>query len=263
MSTIKHALPVLALLAAAASARAAGTFVATFDGLPVPASGYDNGGPATNSAGFTDGSVHFGNNYSSDFGGFWSGFAVSHVNNPATAGFGNQYAAITGTGAGGAGNYAVYYSDPSTFIDLPAGTRPVSVDLTNTTYAYLSMKNGDMFAKKFGGATGNDADYLVVTLTGYAGASGSGGTTGSVDFYLADYRFADNAQDYLVNAWTTVDLTALGGARSIGLSFASSDVGQFGINTPTYVALDNFVAIPEPSALGALALPALLLRRRK
>jgi hypothetical protein len=33
------------------------------------------------------------------------------------------------------------------------------VYVTNTTYAYNSMRDGDMFAKKFGGPTGNDPDW--------------------------------------------------------------------------------------------------------
>jgi hypothetical protein len=43
----------------------------------------------------------------------------------------------------------------------------------------------------------------------------------------------------------------LGDARSIGIDFASSDVGEWGINTPTYVAIDNLtlVAVPEPSGI--------------
>ena len=120
----------------------------------------------------------------------------------------------------------------------------------------------------FGGASGDDADWLTVTFTGYdAGDAVTGATT----FYLADYRFVNNALDYVVDDWTTVDLTGLGGAvKSIRITLDSSDVGMFGINTPTYLAIDNiaFAPVPEPSAvaalagLGALASGASLRRRR-
>ena len=122
------------------------------------------------------------------------------------------------------------------------------------------MLNGDQFAKQFGGPTGDDPDFFSVTLTG---VDGGGAETGAVTFFLADYRFADNSLDYVVNDWQKVDLTPLGAARSIGLSFASSDVGQFGINTPTYVALDDLTLVPEPASLALLAVGGLLLRRRR
>ncbi len=56
-------------------------------------------------------------------------------------------------------------------------------------------------------------------------------------------------------------MTPLAGSESLGFGFASSDVGQFGINTPLYFAMDNLTlststAIPEPSS-ALLALTAL------
>ena len=138
----------------------------------------------------------------------------------------------------------------------------------NSTFAALEILHGSGFAKKFGGVTGDDPDWFSVTFTGYD-ADGFG--TGTVVVYLADYRFADNASDYLVSDWTTYDLSGLGsGVKTIVLSLASSDVGAFGINTPTYVALDDlaYVAVPEPAAaatiagLGAIAVAVSRRRRR-
>jgi hypothetical protein len=247
---------ILSILALTASTAFANT--ATFEDITVPAGGFLNGGPVTNTGNFVSAGVGFQNNYSSNFGGFWSGFAVSNVSAPTTPGFGNQYASR----AIGSGNYAIAYGDSNTLITLPPGRSPSSVSLTNTAYAFYSMQNGDSFAKKFGGASGNDADFFAVTFTGYANSLGTGSPTGSLQFFLADYRFADNAQDYLLSTWQTVNLAPLGSASSVRLSFQSSDVGTFGINTPTYVALDNLATIPEPASLSILALAALALRRR-
>jgi hypothetical protein len=64
-----------------------------------------------------------------------------------------------------------------------------------------------------------------------------------------------------------MDLTSLGGAKSLSFDYASSDVGQFGINTPLYFAMDNLTlsVVPEPSsallagiAVAIIALPAAL-----
>ncbi len=219
-----------------------------------------NSGNGSNSNGWTSGSggasVYFGNEYNSAWGGFWNGFAYSNVNDPTTADFTNQYAAITGTGFGGGGNYAVGYAGDHAFFDLPTGQRATSIQLTNTTYAGLAMEQGDSFSKKFGGASGNDPDYFLVTLTGYSQWGGSGDVTGSLDFYLADYRFADNSLDYIIRDWTEVNLSVLGHASSIRLTFEGSDMGSFGLNTPAYVALDHLrlTAIPEPHSAGVLVL---------
>ena len=55
--------------------------------------------------------------------------------------------------------------------------------------------------------------------------------------------------------WRTVNLTSLGAADTLTFSYESSDVGVFGINTPTYFAADDLVlstgsnVVPEPSSI--------------
>lgn len=234
-----------------------------FEDLTVPSAGYYNGGPTTNTNGWTSGGAFFGNSYNSSFGGFWSGFAYSNVNAPTTPGFGNQYASRAGGGVGGAGTYAVAYSGSQTFINLPSGTTPASVQVTNTAYAAFDMLSGSAFSKKFGGPTGDDQDFFRVIFTGYDAPGGTGNVTGSATFTLADYTFADNSLDYIVTTWQSLDLTPLGAAASIRLSWQSSDVGPFGINTPVYAAIDNLAVVPEPSVLGLIGLSLLTLRRRR
>ncbi|MCU0792861.1 MAG: DUF4465 domain-containing protein, partial [Opitutaceae bacterium] len=227
---------------------------------------------ATNSAGWSSGGVTFGNTFTDFGGGFsaWAGFAYSNIADTTTAGFGNQYAAYS-LNVANAGVYGVaYYSayDPAPVIGFAGPVAPQSIRLTNTTYAALDMLAGSDFSKKFGGASGDEADWLTVTFTGYDVGDA---VTGAVTVYLADYRFADNALDYVIDDWTGVDLTGLGSAvTTIRLSFASSDTSVFGINTPTYVAIDDleFVAVPEPSAAAVLAglgagLVVALRRRRR
>lgn len=188
----------------------------------------------------------------------WSGWTYSDDNDTTTPGFTNQYAAYTGTDVSGSGNYAI--ASGSSTIDLPAGQTALSVRVTNTTYAALSMLNGDSFAKAFGGESGDDPDYFDVIFTGKDNADQ---TTGTVTFRLADYTFADNSQDYIVDSWQQLDLTPLGDATSIQTSWASTDgVGDF-INTPRYVAIDNLTLVPEPGSAALLALAGLLATRRR
>jgi len=216
-----------------------------FEDLAVPPAGYYNG--SDSAGGFTSRGVQFNNTYDTTFAS-WAGFAYSDTTDTTTPGFGNQYSAIAGSGAAGSPKYAIGYDDgfnPAPLITLPSGASPVSMMITNTTYAYLSMKNGDQFAKKFGGPTGNDLDWFKLTILGLNNANQQ---TGFVDFFLADFRFPDNTQDYILNTWTPVDLSPLAGASKITFAMTSTD-NSFGfMNTPAYFAMDNLVLTPEPGA---------------
>ena len=211
-----------------------------FESFNVPVDSFFNGSDL--SGGFTEGDVFFTNSYVPDpqFP-FWSGWAISTKTDTVTAGFDNQYSAFPGTGWDGSETYAVAYRSTPPRIKLSGALesgQPEGVYLTNGTYAYRSMTEGDQFAKKFGGVDGNDPDFFFVTIKGYQDGQLK---TDSVDFYLADFRFADNSQDYIVKEWTYVDLTSLGRVDSVEFFFTTSDVGVNGPNTPFYVCVDNLV----------------------
>lgn len=242
-----------------------------FSNLSLPAGSYWNG--SSGAGGFTSGGAFFNNSYYYDTTyqyESWSGWSYSNITNTSITDYTNQYSAITGAGVNGPGSiYALAYGEGpnDSYINLPSATIANSLRLTNTTYTYNSMLSGDQFAKKFGGASGNDADYFMVKITGYTSTGATGTATGSVNFYLADYRFANNAQDYIINNWTTVSLSALSPAtRSLGFQLFSSDIGPYGMNTPTYFALGSIqvASVPEPATLvmtTASALALFLVRR--
>ena len=209
----------------------------TFEDLTLPAESYWNG--ADESGGFASGNAYFGNNYNSAWG-TWDGFSYSNVTDTATGGLAGQYNSIAGGGQGSSANYGICYVG---WAGLPAVTLDAAdvlagLYVTNDNCAYYSMLNGDAFAKKFGGASGDDPDWLLLTITG---KNGSGEVSGTVEFYLADFRFEDNGQDYIVDTWEFVDLTSLGSVKSLEFSLSSSDAGVWGMNTPAYFALDTIV----------------------
>ena len=223
--------------------------------LPMAGPGYYDG--ADGAGGFTTQGAHFANSYSA---GFWQAFAYSQHGDSVTPGFGNQWSAFPGSGAGGSATFALAFQgfgaagEPR--IQFDAERTLVGARLTNTTYAALSMRDGDAFAKAFGGVTGTDPDFLLLRILGY---DGGGNATGSIDFYLADYRFADSAQDYIVDDWRFVDLSGLGGVQSLRFEVEGSDMGSFGLNTPAYFALDDLQLIPEPGSLALAALGLVIL----
>jgi len=241
-----------------------------FEDVPVPTPpGYSNGsaGPGGNTT-FVSGGATFNNFYNPTFSN-WAGWSVSRVADAATTGFGNQYAAYNvPSGSGDASptygvGYVDFFNNVMPTIQLPTNTRPATVRITNDTYAAISMRDGDGFAKKFGGTSGNDPDFFLLTIQG---RDAVGAVLGNVDFYLADYRFANNSFDYIVSQGAPVDLSGLPAAtRQLTFTLASSDVGPFGINTPTYFTLDNLTvtAVPEPGSLALVGLAAWIGWRRR
>jgi len=210
---------------------------------------------------FRSGAAVFGHTYFPSFDGS-SEWTYSNVTDTTTPGFTNQYAAFTGTGANGSPNYAIANALSPAQVTLVDEATVLGGYVTNTTYTALTMQTGDAFSKAFGGASGDDPDYLLLTVTGFD----AGGTqTGAVDFFLADYRFADNSNDYIVDRWTWVDLTPLGEVASLAFSMSGSDTGDFGLNTPAYFALDDLTVVPIPAPVWLLAstLAALGITRRR
>ncbi len=232
--------------------------IADFDDLALEAQTYWNG--SDGSGGFVSQSARFNNGYDTTYQS-WDGFAYSNIKNTAAQGWSSQYNAITGNGQSGSANYAIGYSGwitpPTMVLDEPMTVGGLFV--TNNNYAYYSMLYGDAFAKKFGGPTGNDADWFLLSMTG---KNTEGAVTGTVDFYLADFRFAENQFDYIVNDWRFVNLASLGVVKSIEFNLTSSDTAPWGMNTPSYFVIDTVV--PEPATFMLLALAGLLgLRSRK
>jgi hypothetical protein len=210
----------------------------TFEKLPLDANRYWNG--VDGSKGFTDGDAYFPNQYTDYGGGYysWNGFAYSSTTDITTSGSGNQYSAYTGTGVGHSSKFAL--SENKSVIKLlnTAKTKEVTgFYVANSTYAALSMLKGDSFAKKFGGSKGSDPDYFQLAITGYRNNAVISDT---VKIKLADYTFADNTKDYILDTWRWVDLRKLGVVDSLIFILTSTDNGQFGMNTPSYFAMDNF-----------------------
>ncbi|NET62291.1 MAG: DUF4465 domain-containing protein [Symploca sp. SIO2E6] len=209
--------------------------VVDFEDLTLSPESFYNG--SDGAGGFTSKGVFFNNSYNPTFDS-WSGWSYSNTTDTTTPGFTNQYSAFTGSGFNGSSNYGIAFtfSPGDAYIDVPTGFSVNSARITNTTYAALSMLNGDQFAKKFGGPSGNDPDFFLLTITGL---DDSNAVVGTVDFYLADYRFADNSQDYILDTWELLDLSSLTDATRLSFALTSSDVGSFGMNTPAYFALDD------------------------
>lgn len=228
--------------------------VSTFDNHSLNENSYWNG--SDGEGGFSSGLAYFINNYNTEWGA-WSGWAYSNMADVTTPGFSNQYSSIAGSGIlnveNQSKNYGVGYiagETPVRFTDNSAHIIK-GFHITNSTYCALSMLNGDSFSKKFGGETGEDPDWFKVTIRGYK----NGTETDVKDVYLADFRFEDNTKDYVLQNWQWVATEDFGKIDSLTFALSSSDVGDFGMNTPAYFCVENFYILPDtaPTVLNPVA----------
>jgi hypothetical protein len=215
--------------------------VATFDDFDLQPDSYWNG--SDGSGGFESDGFWFPNDYNSEWGS-WSGFSVSNMKDSVTAGYGNQYSAVTTSGVDSSANYAVAYVSGELIMQFENPTEISGFFITNATYSYLSMRDGDDYAKKFGGEDGTDEDYFKLIVSG---VDIYGNETSSVEFFLADFRAEDPDSDYILNTWEWVDLSSLGVLTGLNFSLESTDTGDWDMNTPAYFCMDNFNGIPTDS----------------
>jgi hypothetical protein len=207
--------------------------------------------------GFTDGGAYFPCIYDTAYGGSWiGGFSYSNMSDSMTLDYHNDHSAITAVGEDSSTGYLVAfmgYANPPYIRILDtssAGDSVLGFHITNTTYAYKTIRDGYFSATPFGGTSGNDSDWFKLVVYGYNNGQMK---PDSVEFYLADYRFSNNSQDYIVGDWQWVDLKILGTVDSLTFSMSSTDTNQFGMLTPAYFAMDNFTTKDAPVKLNSIA----------
>jgi hypothetical protein len=178
-------------------------------------------------------------------GGYWeAGCSYTNVKDTVDGSFNNLYGNITGTGL--SGNNYVTIQDPAV-IKVNHLSSVSGFFITNTTFAWKAIKQGNMFSRKFGDTTGtgsgtsiaqgNYPDWFLLKVVGYRNGVAANDT---VKYYLADYRPAGTSNDFLLKNWQFVNCGILGVVDSIRFHLSSSD-NSFGfMNTPSYFSIDNF-----------------------
>jgi len=214
----------------------------SFEEILLNEDGYNNG--SDGSGGFTIGNAIFKTSFNSDWGS-WSGFAVSNHIDTITQDYSNQYSSIAGSGAGKSEKYVILYSsfaanykDAADTIGFVHPALITNIAISNSAYAYYTMKEGNQFSKKFGGALGNDPDYFYLYLSV---VNDKGIRRNMNPIPLADFTFDDNSLDYISKEWEYYDLSDAGYIKYLIFSFDSSDKTESYLNTPTYVCIDNIV----------------------
>ena len=172
--------------------------------------------------------------------GYWGGFTASNRTDLNQSGLDAQYTAAAGCGYDGSTQYAVAYTMGVQTDVYAADGQSHTVTgcyVTNDLWTYQDILQGGYGEPPYGGTSGNDPDWFKVTATG---KNASGQVVGTLDFYLADYRFANNEEDYVLNTWEWFDLSPLGNVATISFSLSSSRGSGYNMITPAYFCMDNF-----------------------
>ncbi len=142
------------------------------------------------------------------------------------------------------GYYSSYYADQPVQIAFNTGKsyEPVGAYFNLTSYPYYCLEFGDAYARAF-----HNGDKLTVTAHGVAADQ----TEKTVDFQLASYT---NGNLTINRSWMYVDLSELGAVNEIYFTLTTTDVGEYGPNTPLYFAMDKLMV--KEATSGALNMPS-------
>ena len=167
---------------------------------------------------------------------YWGGFALSNVKDtdPANGLFANQYAVFNDSAASGE-NFLIYYYDSfnepcDIVLKKPVHLSVVKLNLTTYTYASITNEAINDFARVF-----TDGDYLKVVFTAMKGND----ITGVDECYVVDFR---DGKRIMATDWTEYSLVNLGRDYDhVRVTIETTDIGEWGANTPLYIALDDLV----------------------
>ncbi len=168
-----------------------------------------------------------------------------------SAGTDDQFGCMAKGGVAGEGTpYLVAYWDSyadsnldekSCKVYLSSPYYAVGCYVCSSPYAYYTIQKGNGYARKF-----EQGDWFKLVAHGLDGQDKE---TGTVEYYLADYR-SDNADEWTLNdSWQWLDLSSLGQVASIYFTMESSDTGEWGMNTPSYFCLDKLTVSTELSSV--------------
>ena len=221
---------------------------ATFEDLYLEDESYEDGRNLPLGS-FVSGSFKFDNFYSQDYGGYWGNYGYTNMTSTNFNGyFLGQWKNVVGGGADDSENYMVaypgYYGGKITVMNNPEGDVISGCYITNSAYTLDNILNGDGMSSDDGAPFGQ-GDYLKLTITADNGKS--------LDFYLADYRSAEESERYYVNDWTWVDLSVLGTVKELTFTFDGTKKNKWGLTTATYFCMDNLGGeAPESTAVNTV-----------
>lgn len=181
----------------------------------------------------------------------WEGFTISKSADTtlahATFYPNYQWSCMAGGGIDGEGEPFIvgYYSE---YIEDVMGIHACEISfekesvvagvyICGTTYTAKSILENGAYTRKFG--TG---DYCTLTAHGLDAEGNDNGR--SITYYIADYRDTDSTKWTLNKGWEWMPLEELGEVKGVYFTMTTTDINEFGSNTPLYFAIDKMRITP-------------------
>ena len=181
-------------------------------------------------------------NYRSDKAGVTEGWWKNYTNQCSVYNAESTDGANKAAGADHSNTFAVVNGFGATAVSFgfSAGAEYEisSMMVCPTSYTYGLLAEGNPMGVDGGKPAKEVGGWFKVLAYGYdaQGSADNGGKP--LEFYFCDYRNASNPVE-LVTTWRSWDLSALGKVNKIKIDFEGSDTGDWGLNTPAYLCIDN------------------------
>lgn len=117
----------------------------------------------------------------------------------------------------------------------------VGVYVNLSSYPYYSIEQGDSYCRAF-----HNGDRYALTIHGVA----SDESERTVEVPLATF---DNGDITINRTWKYVDLSSLGEVNELYFTLTTTDMGDWGANTPMYFCLDKLMVKPAAGSTSAIA----------
>lgn len=191
---------------------------------------------ATYSYGYANDNLTFQHTYDQTYGN-WYGFAQSRCYDMESGAYENQYSVYNEAPASG-DCFLLYYYDTYNSVDMNTpmdilsngeGVAFRSIGVCLPTYVYKTVTEGNPYARAF-----VDGDYLKLS---FIGLDDNLRECGVVEYYAVDLR---DGKQHFTTSWTEVDLLSLGSElQGLRIRIETTDVGDWGPNTPLYICIDD------------------------
>lgn len=189
-------------------------------------------------------------------GASWEGFTLSRVAQDTA----NVFGCVANGGVAGVGTpYMIgYFSEWITELQGYSSNIIYFDQAYCPEYIYVCQNSNTMEAITHGGVYNarafNEKDTLALIISAL---NAQNEETGRITYYLA-------VEGKKNNGWEKVSLTALGEAHGLGFSMTTTDIGDWGSNTPLYFALDALtVQAKANTSLSSITEPNSMYQGRK
>lgn len=186
----------------------------------------------------------------------WEGFTLSKVSQDTA----NVFGCVANGGVAGVGTpYMIGYFSEWITESQGYSSNIIYFDQAYCPeYIYVCQNSNTMEAITHGGVYNarafNEKDTLALIISAL---NAQNEETGRITYYLA-------VKGKKNNGWEKVSLTALGEAHGLGFSMTTTDIGDWGSNTPLYFALDALtVQAKANTSLSSITEPNSMYQGRK